>query len=139
MLRLKLMWLPDHEMIWDVTDDRPMTREILPKLGAPLTRQLRNWGEGYGIAFREWLDTDGMSSLYELSSALNAKGISIARRIGTALSVFCYYWFDVDRSACPEHQWVRCPMCRRSLKRHPTWHRINRYSCERCTLVLPER
>jgi len=137
MRPLKLMWLPDGDILWDVVTESSLTEEILPRLTPQLRQALNAWSKRFAREYERWL-CDNSAAVIEVSGPLVSHGRSLASRIHDETGAPTYYWFDVDRTVNPRIRWKTCPLCHKSVARVQAWDRKNRYRCHRCGLVFPE-
>ena len=137
MVTLKLMWMPDDDTLWDVASERSVTEGILPTLSAEVRSDLQKWAQQFRTSYDQWLKDRNSGGIHDVSSEIVREGFSIVKKIEEQTGHPSYYWFDVDRSTCSDHEWEKCPLCQEALRGASECHRNNRYFCDSCRLVFP--
>lgn len=137
MKSLKLMWLPDKDMIWNVEDETSLTNDVLKKISKGLADELGLWIDRFSALYKAWLDKDS-ADIHNIKASDVQKGIELSKKIGKEVGKPCYYWFDLDRSQSPDYVWASCPNCGTGLIEHNDWDKNNRFTCEKCLIVMPK-
>jgi hypothetical protein len=111
---LKIVWLPDDELIFYASDDRPLP------LNSDVYRRLAEcfdvlqWRFAYSQAYTDWLNGDN-AAIYNINDTLNLSIIDALIKLNESLDhQIIYYWFDADRSV-EDFFWDLCPLSGKKL------------------------
>lgn len=106
---LKIVWLPDDEIIYYAKDDSPLplNSDVYRRLAECF--DIHQWISAYSLAYTDWLK-DVSDGIYNIHDTLNLSIIDALIRLNESLDhQVIYYWFDADR-VVDDFYWEFCPL-----------------------------